>query len=320
MISVIIPAYNSAEYIGRTLMSITNQTYKDIEIIVVNDGSTDSTAEVVSSFMSTDARIKLFNIPNGGAFAARLYGIRKALGNWITFSDSDDTMPEEALSRLVELTRDSRDIVVGTLNLNNKQIFHHSITGEITGKEYCEGILLGQTSIGNYGKLYKPELFEELQPVPSNIRHNEDMLMLLHAAKNAQSVFISNDCVVYNYLYRPESISKGTVMPLKDWLELFNHISCTLSTVLPSIRNAFSLMRLRRLYEKVVLVGSVIDPSDKDIQSIIRECEQISSLSGPDSKYLRIIKSISLQKQAYAHHMRKIGVKRFIKKCLGMDQ
>lgn len=317
MISVVIPAYNSADYIARTLRSITGQTFSDIEILVVNDGSTDATAEVVSALIEKDPRIKLFTIPNGGAFAARLYGVRHSRGEWIAFSDSDDTMPINSLSLLSEFADETRDIVVGNLNLNNKKLFNHRITGEISGEEYSEAILLGKTSLGNYGKLYRPSLFEDLHPVPANIRLNEDMLMLLNTAKKARRIFISNEIVTYNYLYRAGGVSKGPSMPLKDWLDLFKLIESAIRPSTPVLYDAFSIMRLRRIYEKVLLEGTFVNPSDPVIAGIINDCKKISDLSADDTSYLRTLQSVSLQKKAFSIHNMKRQVKDWIKKFIG---
>ena len=84
-ISIIIPAYNSESTIRRCVDSIRNQTYRNLEIIVVNDGSTDSTSEVVNEINNTDSRVKLISIPNGGVSHARNVGIENATGDYITF-------------------------------------------------------------------------------------------------------------------------------------------------------------------------------------------------------------------------------------------
>lgn len=92
MISIIVPAYNVAEYIHETLLSILYQSYTNLEIIVVNDGSTDTTIEVVESI--SDSRVKLFNRLNQGVSASRNFGLENAAGDYVVFFDSDDLMPD----------------------------------------------------------------------------------------------------------------------------------------------------------------------------------------------------------------------------------
>jgi glycosyltransferase involved in cell wall biosynthesis len=99
IISIIIPAYNAERFIGRTLSSALNQTFKDIEIIVVNDGSTDRTQFIVEDFALRDSRVRLFNTMNGGVAKARNLGIEKARGTYVAFLDADDLWHPTKLER-----------------------------------------------------------------------------------------------------------------------------------------------------------------------------------------------------------------------------
>ena len=90
LISIIVPVYNIKEYIERCVKSITDQTYKNLEIILVDDGSTDGTEKILDELAEKDARIKVFHKENGGSSSARNLGITKATGEYIGFADSDD--------------------------------------------------------------------------------------------------------------------------------------------------------------------------------------------------------------------------------------
>ncbi|GHT45889.1 putative glycosyltransferase EpsJ [Bacteroidia bacterium] len=92
-ISVIIPVYNVEKYLGECLESIVNQSYKNLEIIVVDDGSPDNSGEIYNEYAAHDSRIKIIKQKNGGLSAARNTGIRAATGDWIHFIDSDDYLP-----------------------------------------------------------------------------------------------------------------------------------------------------------------------------------------------------------------------------------
>ena len=98
MISVIIPMYNSVSTIERCLTSVMSQLYKDTEIIVIDDGSTDHGADVVLELASEDDRIRYIRQENGGVSRARNRGLDEANGEWICFIDSDDAIEEEYLS------------------------------------------------------------------------------------------------------------------------------------------------------------------------------------------------------------------------------
>ena len=101
MISIIIPLYNKESRISDTLHSVLQQTEQDFEIVVVNDGSTDHSVQIVNSFR--DERIRLFNQENGGPSKARNTGMREANGDWIMFLDADDELTPDALSTFVSL-------------------------------------------------------------------------------------------------------------------------------------------------------------------------------------------------------------------------
>lgn len=101
LVSVVIPAYNVAAFIARTLASVMTQTYRNLEILVVNDGSSDRTPEIVSAIAQQDARIRLLNQPNGGVASARNLGIQQARGEFIAPIDADDLWYPEAMAKLV---------------------------------------------------------------------------------------------------------------------------------------------------------------------------------------------------------------------------
>ncbi|HEU5397113.1 MAG TPA: glycosyltransferase [Verrucomicrobiae bacterium] len=108
-ISVIIPAFNSAAFVADTLRSVQAQTFRDFEVVVVDDGSTDATAEIVREFCRDDSRFQLIQQPNAGLPGARNTGIRHARGEWVAFVDSDDLwLPEKLEKQLAAGRRDPK--------------------------------------------------------------------------------------------------------------------------------------------------------------------------------------------------------------------
>ena len=101
LISIIVPAYNIEKYIGRCLDSILNQTYKNIEVIVVNDGSSDSTGSIIDDYSRKDDRVKPFHKENGGVSSARILGVNHAIGDYIGFVDGDDYVEPEMFEHLL---------------------------------------------------------------------------------------------------------------------------------------------------------------------------------------------------------------------------
>ena len=111
MISIIVPVYNNESYIGKCIESIINQSYSEIEIIIVNDGSTDDTERIVKEYRQKDERIKLYTIDNAGVSNARNFGISKAVGEYIGFVDSDDYIQKNMYEVLLENMDDSVQMV-----------------------------------------------------------------------------------------------------------------------------------------------------------------------------------------------------------------
>lgn len=112
-VSVIIPVYNVEKYLGECLDSILGQTLREIEVICVDDASTDTSPKILADYASADSRVKLFSSPHVGAYRAREVGVRAATGEYIHFMDSDDILAESAYSNLVALAdREDLDQVV----------------------------------------------------------------------------------------------------------------------------------------------------------------------------------------------------------------
>ena len=103
LISVVVPVYNVEKYIDRCLNSIINQTYRKLEIIIVNDGSTDNSRKIIDKFSKMDSRIIVIDKNNGGLSEARNVGINAATGDYITFIDSDDFVSYDYIEYLYSL-------------------------------------------------------------------------------------------------------------------------------------------------------------------------------------------------------------------------
>ena len=100
LISVIVPVYNVEKYLNKCIDSIINQTYKNLEIILVDDGSQDSSGKICDEYTKKDNRIKVIHKENGGVSSARNIGLNNATGEWIAFIDADDWVDEEYLQTL----------------------------------------------------------------------------------------------------------------------------------------------------------------------------------------------------------------------------
>jgi glycosyltransferase involved in cell wall biosynthesis len=112
-ISIVVPIYNSESCLAECIESITRQDFRNIEIILVNDGSTDNSGYICDSYAQTDPRITIIHQENRGRIVAREIGTKTAKGEWVTYVDSDDTLPHDAMSNLHKAIEDKVDIVLG---------------------------------------------------------------------------------------------------------------------------------------------------------------------------------------------------------------
>lgn len=223
LISVIVPAYNIENYIERTLESLCNQSYSDIEIIVVDDGSFDDTLQKVNSFAKKDNRIKVFSKQNGGVTSARFYGVKQAKGDWIAFCDGDDTVEPDMYTILMcNAEKYSADISHCGYKMvfPNRQVEYYG-TNQIIEQDTKKGIhdLLNGSIIepGLWNKIYKKELLLKLVDsglLDQSIKINEDLLMNYYLFKfSAKAVF--QDVCLYNYIVHKNSAANSAINAYK---------------------------------------------------------------------------------------------------------
>lgn len=225
-ISVIIPAYNIEKEISRCLDSVLNQIYKNIEIIVVDDGSTDKTVEILNIYEQKHDNIIIIHQENQGVFSARLNGIQKATGKWIGFVDGDDEIEEDMYFILMKYVMDYHADISHCgyqMNFPDRTDFYYG-TGKIvyqdnqTGlKDLLSGIFVEPT-LGN--KLYRKSLFDGLskeEGLDSTIKINEDLLMNFYLFKKAKCAVYYDKCY-YHYIIRKHSAStaKTNIHKLED--------------------------------------------------------------------------------------------------------
>ena len=217
LISIIIPAYNVAPYLSRTLDSVLAQTYSNIEIIAVNDGSSDGTAGLLDAYGAKDPRVKVIHKENGGVTSARLRGVAEADGDWIGFADGDDYIEPDMYARLMAnaLAHDADISHCGyKMVFPNRTDLYYG-TGNLVLQDNTSGLsdlIHGQfVEPGLWNKLFRKNLFQSLAfHMDSSIRINEDLLMNYWLFKAAnRSVF--EDFCPYHYIVRKGSAANSSL-------------------------------------------------------------------------------------------------------------
>ena len=209
LVSVIVPVFNVEKYIGRCLDSILAQTYDNFEVIVVDDGSTDSSGDICDKYKGIDSRMRVFHKTNSGLSGARNYGIDRARGRYITFIDSDDYVEKDYI-----------DVLVSDLELNNcdismvkhfvrypKKVLNESTGNKelLTSRRCLEKMLYDDdVDVSAWGKLYKRKLFEKVR-YPEGLLF-EDSAVTFKLFDDAKYCYL-NSIPLYNYVIRKESIT-----------------------------------------------------------------------------------------------------------------
>ena len=216
LVSIVIPAYNAEKFIGECLEKILNQDYKNIEVIVSNDGSTDRTFEIAQEYKNKDSRVKIYSQENSGSSVARINGARQAKGEYIMFLDSDDFFEEGAIKRLIEVAdKYNPDLIKFRLKTYPAKVPQAIIIPSqksevfIQKEEFKDKIyplFFNSYSLNPNSTLMVKKSCFSIDDVDSyrKLRFAEDLKLSLELFDKAQSVVVLYD-VLYNYVSNPLS-------------------------------------------------------------------------------------------------------------------
>lgn len=233
LISVIIPAYNVEDYIARGIESVLNQTYQELEVVIVDDGSEDDTVKVIKEYEKKDKRVKLFLKDNGGVSSARNLALMKCVGEYVVFLDSDDWLEKHTLQHLINMLDDENVYLIsgdcffaylnddGSIRKEKHRDKYRKV--RITKKE-----ALLTTGTGEYNlqsscyKLYSKKIITENDiRFREDIAHGEDGLFVFRYLNCVDGLVYENE-PLWNILERPNS---ATTAPYnKKWLSALDAV------------------------------------------------------------------------------------------------
>lgn len=218
-ISIIIPVYNIVGYLERCVESVLSQTYTNLEIILVENGSTDGSTELVDKLAQVDERVVALHRENKGVSYARLEGVKSSNGEWIGFVDGDDYIEPEMYEHLINNAKQYNAQIshCGYQMVFPSRVDYYYNTGKVSIQDNIVGLrdLLSGVFIepGLWNKLYMRELFEKLlgeNQFDISIRINEDLLMNYYLFKySSKSVY--EDFCSYHYMVRKNSAATSQV-------------------------------------------------------------------------------------------------------------
>lgn len=295
-ITIIIPAYNIECYLNKCIESIVKQTYKDIEIIIVNDGSTDNTSKMCDIWKNKDNRIKYIYKNNGGLSSARNSGLNIATGKYIVFIDSDDFIENNMIEVLYNnIKNNDADISICNryyyYEKDNQSRLRFEHVNKIINMDKKEALInlmnFSYFDMSAWCKMYKKELFNDIR-FPEGKYCEDYYIMYKLFDKTNKIVYDSRP--LYYYLQREGSITKKKEL-LLDYVyaseEQMEYISKKYPELEIYCKSAYALSYLT-IYNKVIINGGVVS------KKIIKEFkEKIKS----NKKYVYNNKKISISRK-----------------------
>lgn len=308
LVSIVVPIYNEEDNIRDLLNSIIGQTYKNLEIIIVDDGSQDQTLDLCNSIAMEDSRIKVVSKENGGVSSARNVGIEISNGEYICFLDGDDYIEESLVLELVSSMENTRSDVTFTgynLLYGEKKIpRENSIkSGVYASKELLSTILDNGTMSGiQFGSactsIYKLETIKYSNiRFNESIRINEDGIFNIEFVLSSDIVCINNEIKLYNY--RQSNLNKRSYEFLKENIEISTkYLESNFSGVLPNFENQIAC---RKVSEALWLILNLCQQDNIKYSEIKIELMRIIS-SAKDSLGLSLVEENELGKHKFAYY------------------
>lgn len=235
MVSVVIPVYNSSKTIIKAIDSVLNQSYKDVEVIVVDDSSTDETMSILHSYDDED-RVRIFHIEHQGCVGAYKYGIIKSKYNYIMMLDSDDEYKKDYIEKMLYLIEyHNTDCVVSSYDEEDNDVTRKVLNKLNTGKhlvsninKVCNKAFSNQFDIipVRWNHIYKKEIImtfiNELNP---KIRQREDNIFNYLYLKNSYNLYVDNSLNLYIYHVNKNSVSNNyNISFFYDFYESINYL------------------------------------------------------------------------------------------------
>lgn len=296
LISIIIPVYNVKGYLEKCLRSVCEQTYKNLEIIVVDDGSTDGSGQLCDQFARTDSRIKVFHQENAGQSSARNNGLSVAQGEYIGFVDSDDWIDSDMYEFLYHLLMaNDADIAVCAhyIERETETKVRYS-SGMLTSFSSDEAIcaLIVDKRMRNYmcDKLFKQRAFSGIQ-FPEN-QIFEDMAVCYHIFHKVHRI-VMQDCPKYHYLQREGSTTLDKLYnPQKEhlwFLRVYEQVRFVQENGIWDKASRYVHKYGMHAINKIIMLPSSPQP-DSIIEDIIAKMQEFDNVKWPQVSILFLLK------------------------------
>lgn len=234
IISIIIPFYNLENYIERCLRSVLSQTYENLEIIIIDDGSTDKSSNIINKYTLKDKRISYYKQTNKGPGSARNFGIEKCNGRFITFIDGDDYIKADMIEKLVlPMINNNADLALCNYKMDNEKLTNQQYSETIYEKiEDIAKVMLKDMwkdricTFMSFGKIYKTETIKTHNiKFPEDINNAEDLVFSIKYWHHVRKLFYTNK-PLYIHTERKDSLSRKNLQlsHVAKGRQLFNNL------------------------------------------------------------------------------------------------
>lgn len=286
-VSIIIPVYNCERYLNQCLNSVLNQTYKNIEVIIVNDGSTDNGLDIINKFIKKNTKWKLINQKNKGLSTSRNNGFEASTGNYAFFLDSDDEIPNNAIDKLMKSAKENKsDIVIGNMiNYNSKGKYQNYTSKYIKSNNQIDYKKFPKlfSFIHAAGKLYKRDIIKNVKFI-ENVKHEDNYFNLTLYLKNVKISMITDD-VYYHRIRENGDKSITQSLDINSYKDLIiNYDKVIEESIYSSLFVFISIKKIRNYiinFIKKENVGEAID--------ILHNFSVKLIIKSKDSKILKLI-------------------------------
>lgn len=299
LVSIVIPVYNGEEWLQRCVDSARNQTYSNLEIIVVDDGSKDGSGTICDRLALSDSRIKVIHQENGGVNSARWKGVDIADGKWLVFLDADDTLPQNAIELYSAYFKSGSEILVqGREN------------GIIDRGDYLQRLLTGDIEPALWAKAFKTGFYKAHCPdLGRELAMGEDLLINLVVGMNASSVRYVEGALYEVNTENPASVTK---VFKKTWEYEKHYFDVLEDLFLCKCKDMECYDRLELLVRKsqlngikyVMLSGNKIDYSDAGFCGLEQYFSDKKSELGPSERLIFLLRNAVLYRSVMKLYMR----------------
>lgn len=289
LISVIVPVYNVEKYIEKCIKSIVNQTYRNIEVIIVNDGTKDNSIEVIREYLKSDNRIKLINQKNSGLSCARNTGINNSMGNFIIFIDSDDFINENMIEKMYfRIKQDNSDMVICNVKKwdfkNDVELpfteNYFSKKRLLSKEEAIKELLLNNLNGYSWNKMYKKDLFKDIRFLEGRLF--EDIFTTFDTINLCEKISILEEKLYY-YVFREGSITRN--ISKKSIIDLNYRIEYIGEKIDKKLyKNEYTFLKLKYYLYSIDWISKYkyenkIKKLDEDLINIIKQKKDFISMN-----------------------------------------